>query len=252
MRSDDARGHRQDAGAKLRIELTPAATRRSATSWAAPAGVAMMPMAIPCWRAIVGQVVDVADRDAADLRPTLPGSASTRAATGKPRSWKPRVVGEGLAQVADADDDDRPVVGEAELAAHLEQQVLDVVADAPGAVGAEVGEVLAHLGGVDAGQLGQPLGRDRGRPVVGHLEQAAQVDGQPGDRGLGDLRACRLPPFAIRPAAYRRLFTRSQGHDWPCVPRRRARARSAERRRRTLPARPWGSSSTNITFAGHL
>jgi hypothetical protein len=66
------------------------------------------------------------------------------------------------AQVADADDDDGPVVGEPELAAHLEQQVLDVVADAAGAVGPEVGEVLAHLGGVHAGQLGEALGGDGG------------------------------------------------------------------------------------------
>ena len=49
---------------------------------------------------------------------------------------EPAVVGEGAAEVAGPDDGDGPVVGEAELAAHLEQQVLDVVADAPGAVGA--------------------------------------------------------------------------------------------------------------------
>ena len=72
-----------------------------------------------------------------------------------------------------------------ELAAHLEEQVLDVVADAAGAVGAEVREVLADLGGVDPGQLGQSLRRDRGRGPV-ELEQAAQVHRQPGDRGLGD------------------------------------------------------------------
>ena len=69
------------------------------------------------------------------------------------------------------------------------KQVLDVVADAPGAVGAEVGEVLAHLGRVDAGHLGQPLGRDGGRLGVDHLEQAAEVDGQAGDGGLGDAAA---------------------------------------------------------------
>ena len=104
----------------------------------------------------------VADREVAEAAsPTLAGSASTSAATGKPAVAEPAVVGEGLPEVADADDDDRPVLGEAELAAHLEQQVLDVVADAPGAVGAEVREVLADLGGVDAGQLGQPLRRDR-------------------------------------------------------------------------------------------
>ena len=51
---------------------------------------------------------------------------------------EPAVVGEGLSEVAGPDDDDGPVTGEAQLAADLVQQVLDVVADAAGAVAAEV------------------------------------------------------------------------------------------------------------------
>ena len=65
------------------------------------------------------------------------------------------VAGEGLAEVAGADDDDRPVVGEAQLAADLVHEVGDLVADAAGAVAAEVAEVLANLGGVDAAEFGQ-------------------------------------------------------------------------------------------------
>ena len=94
--------------------------------------------------------------------------------------------------------DDRPVPGEAELAADLVQQVLDVVADAPGAVGAEVREVLADLGRVHAGQLGQPLRRDRGDLVLGGLEQGPVVQRQPGDGRLGD-PASRAAPSAIAP-----------------------------------------------------
>ena len=46
----------------------------------------------------------------------------------------------------------------AELAGHLVDEVLDVVADAAGAVGAQVGEVLAQLGRVDPGGGGEVLG----------------------------------------------------------------------------------------------
>src|SRR5205814_10195564 len=61
-----------------------------------------------------------------------------------------------------------------------------VVPHAPGAVGAEVGEVLAHLRRVDAGQGGEALGRDGADVLVGGLEQGPVVEGQAGDRRLGD------------------------------------------------------------------
>src|SRR5690606_20419137 len=64
------------------------------------------------------------------------------------------VAGERLSEVAGADDDDRPVVVEAELAANLVHQVGDLVAHATGAVATEVREVFADLGGVHAGQFG--------------------------------------------------------------------------------------------------
>ena len=48
------------------------------------------------------------------------------------------VVGQRVAEVAEAHDDDRPVVGQAELAADLEEQELDVVAHAAGAEAAEI------------------------------------------------------------------------------------------------------------------
>ena len=71
-------------------------------------------------------------------------------------------------------------------AGDLVQEVVDVVADAAGAVGAEVRQVLADLGRVDAGQLGQALRGDRGDLVLGGLEEGPVVERQAGDRRLGD------------------------------------------------------------------
>ena len=65
-----------------------------------------------------------------------------------------------------------------ELAGDLVQQVLDVVADAPGPVGTQVGEVLAHLGRVDARQLGEALRGDGADLLVGGLEQRPVVERQ--------------------------------------------------------------------------
>ena len=122
--------------------------------------------------------------------PTLPGSTSTIPATGIAALAEAAVAGERLAEVAGADDDDRPVVVEAELAAELVDQVLDVVADPAHAVGAEVAEVLAHLGGVDAGEVGELLRRQVDDAGVERLGEQAQVFGEPGDRRL------RNPPSA--------------------------------------------------------
>ena len=124
------------AGAKLRIDVTPAATSRSATSWAACAGVAMMPIVTCASLAIDRQVVERPDREPEELGADLRRVGVDQRGDGEAPLGEPAVVGERLAEVADADDDDRPVLGEAELAAHLEQEVLDVVADAAGAVGA--------------------------------------------------------------------------------------------------------------------
>ena len=81
----------------------------------------------------------------------------------------------------------------------LVQQVLDVVADAPGAVGAEVREVLAHLGRVHAGQLGQPLRGDRRRPGARRSRAAPgsrAAAGRPSPRGSCVLqRPPSRPPY---------------------------------------------------------
>ena len=77
--------------------------------------------------------------------PTFVGVGVDEREHPEPPGAEAPVVGERLTQVADADDDDRPVVGEPELARDPVDQELDLVPDATGAVGAEVREVLAHL-----------------------------------------------------------------------------------------------------------
>ena len=97
------------------------------------------------------------------------------------------VVGERVAEVSDADDDDRPVLGHADLAGDLVAQVVDVVPDPAGAVAAEVGEVLAELGAVDAGGRGELLAGAGAGAELGEGGQGTEVDGQTGDRCLGDV-----------------------------------------------------------------
>src|SRR5690606_18874238 len=62
---------------------------------------------------------------------------------------------------------------------------LDVIADAAGAVGAEMGQVLAELGRVDPGGLGEVLRADGGHPSLGQRRESAQVERQAGDGRLG-------------------------------------------------------------------
>ena len=95
-------------------------------------------------------------------------------------------VGQGAAQVSDADDGHRPVGVDAEGPVDLRDQEPGFVARTPGAERAEERQVLAHLGRVDPGQRGQLLGGD-GR-CAGPLElgQDALVDGQAQHRRFGD------------------------------------------------------------------
>ena len=128
MRSDTSSGTEITVGAKFRIDDTPAATSRSATSCAADAGRGDDADGDAVLRGDRGQVVDVAHDDAVHLGADDARVGVDSATIGKPALAEPAVVGEGLPEVAEPDDGDRPVLREAELAAHLEQQVLDVVA----------------------------------------------------------------------------------------------------------------------------
>jgi hypothetical protein len=178
----------------LRIEVTPAATRRSQTSWAAVAGVAMMPMAHLLLLDHAVQVVDVVDGQLAQHLADLAGVGVQEGGDPEAALGEAPVVGQGVAEVADPDDRHRPVLLQPELAADLVDQVLDVVADPPGAVGAEVGQVLADLGRVHPGGVGELVGGDPVGPPLGHVDQAAQVDGQAGDGRFRNTVSHGLPP----------------------------------------------------------
>ena len=165
----------------------PQATIRSATSCAATAGVAITPIATPCSRDDLLEVVEGADVDARDDLVVAFRVGVEQRDDPEAAAAEAGVVGQRVAEVADADDDDRPVLGHADLAGDLVAQVVDVVADPAGAVAAEVGEVLAQLGAVDARGGGELLAGAGGGALLGQRGEGPEVDGQPRDGGLGDV-----------------------------------------------------------------
>ena len=113
-------------------------------------------------RVVAGDLLEVVERAYVDAGDDLLVPVRVRVEQRhdpEPAAAEPGVVGERLAEVADADDDHGPVLGHADLAGDLVAQVVDVVPDAAGAVAAEVGEVLAELGAVDAGRDRELLAR---------------------------------------------------------------------------------------------
>ncbi len=89
LRTSTLAGTDSTHGAKLRMLVTPAATSSSATAWAAPAGVAITPIAMPSSTA-----ARLSSSMCRTVRPwirspTLAGSASNSATIRKPRLAKP-------------------------------------------------------------------------------------------------------------------------------------------------------------------
>src|SRR5262249_19847947 len=128
---------------------------------------------------------------------------------------KALVAEQRRAEVAEADQRDRPLAVESEDLLQLGLEPGHVVADAPHPELAEVGEVLAHLGRVEVEALGQLLGRYRLHSVLLELLQAARVDGETADRHLRDLRQ----PIALTPR-----HTRAPRGRRPSSPFRAARS----------------------------
>jgi hypothetical protein len=91
-----------------------------------------------------------------------------------------------LAEVAGADDDHGPVVGQAEFATNLVDEIRNLVADTACAVTAEVAQVLADLGRIDPAQLGKLLRRDAVDAFVSLLGEDAQIHRQACHRGVRD------------------------------------------------------------------
>src|SRR5215472_10110986 len=98
------------------------------------------------------------------------------------------VVIEGRAEVAEPYEGDLPLPVEPQDALQLRLEPGHEVADAAHAELPEVGEVLPHLGGVQAEALRQLLGRDGLDAVLLELLQAARINGQTTHRHLRNAR----------------------------------------------------------------
>ena len=108
------------------------------------------------------------------------------------------VVGERAAEVSDADDGDRPVAGEPELAGDLVQEVVDVVADAPGAVASPRYErSLRTLAALTPASSASRSDEIVATVVLAGLEQRPVVERQAGDGRLGDPASCRAPNLVL-------------------------------------------------------
>ena len=181
------RAPRAPSGAKLRMLRDAGGDHLVGDVLGGDAGVAITPMATPCSRTIALEVGEVADVDAGDVLAPALRVGVEQCHDAEAAAAEAGVVGQRVAEVADPDDDDGPVLGHADLAGDLVAQVVDVVPDAAGAVAAEVGQVLAELGAVDPGGGGELLaGAGRGA-LLDQGGQGAEVDGQAGDRRLGNV-----------------------------------------------------------------
>ena len=177
LRTSTLAGTDSTHGAKLRMLVTPAATSSSATAWAAPAGVAITPIAMRLLDRDLGQLVDVPDGQAVDLLAD-PGRVGVEQRDDPETAAGEAVVaGQRVTEVTDADQADGPALVEAEDVLDLVDQQGDVVADAAGAVRPEVREVLAQLGRVDPGGGGEALAGDRVGPSSARLCSARRYSG---------------------------------------------------------------------------
>ena len=95
------------------------------------------------------------DVEPSDLGTGLGGIGVEQCRNPKAPGTEAAVRGQCATEVADPHNDHRPVLGEAELASDLMQQVLHVVAHSTSAVRAQITEVLTYLGGIDARDFGQ-------------------------------------------------------------------------------------------------
>jgi hypothetical protein len=122
---------------------------------------------------------DAVDLDADQVRIDVEQRRDREAAAAEPA-----VTGQRVAEVADPDERDGLAVGQAEGGLQVPQQRADLVADPADAVRADVGQVLAQLGGVDAADGRQLVARHRLRALLGELAEQAQVHREAGDGGL--------------------------------------------------------------------
>ena len=134
----------------------------------------------------LGQIVEVPYLHPVEAAADLRGIHVDQHRHTEPALGEPLVPGERLTKVADARDQDGPVLGQPEGLPDLVDQMSHVVADPSGAVGAQVGKVLADVGARDPGGVGEDVRRHRRLTLVGKLHEHPQVEREPGHGGVGD------------------------------------------------------------------
>ncbi len=134
----------------------------------------------------LGEIVDMSNTNAADHAAHFRWVDIDHARDRKAALAEAAVSRKRLAEIACTNDDDRPIVRQTEFTADLIHQECNLVADASSAIAAEIGQVLANLGGVDAGEFGEALATDVLDLFGGLFDQNAQVYRKPGNGGLGD------------------------------------------------------------------
>ena len=219
--------------------FTPASTRSSATSWAAPVGTASTPTTTSSSRITLLEVVVGADGQVlVDLLPDL------RRVLVEQRDDAEAVVGEDvragdrLAQVARAEQRDVVLAGGAQDLADLRDERVDVVADAALAELAEAGQVAADLRRVDVRVVGELLRGDR---LAAHLLRLGQ-DLEVARQARGDAQRQPLASAVLHPGPARDgLAESSRVHSIePLFERRPRRRRTRTPLRR--PSRAPGSA----------
>ena len=76
----------------------------------------------------------------------------------EPARSEPSVVGQRMTKMTDTDERHGPVLGQPDLARYLVAEEVDAIADAPGSVRAEVGQVLAEFRRRDPRSFGELVG----------------------------------------------------------------------------------------------
>ena len=132
MRTETPSGTAITAGAKLRIDATPGGDERVGHLLGGGRRRGDDPDRDPAGAHDLGQLGHGLDRELADRLADLLGVGVDEREHPEAPGTEAAVVGERVAEVADADDDDRPVVGEPELARDPVDQERDLVARRPG------------------------------------------------------------------------------------------------------------------------
>ena len=177
LRTSTPSGTESTHGAKLRMLVTPAATSCVGDRLGGGGRGGDHADRDGLLGGDPGQLVDVPDDQAVDLLAD-PGRVGVEQRDDPEAAAGEAVVaGQGVTEVTDADQGDRPALGEPEHVLDLVDQQGDVVADAPGAVRAEVGQVLAQLGRVDPGRGGEASLETVSCPASARLCSARRYSG---------------------------------------------------------------------------